>query len=180
MNWKDLGKKVAQAAPLLGGALGGPGGAAIGGLIASAFGGDPNDPEALAAKIQNDPQSAIKLREIETRHKERLEELALDRHKADLDAETKRHEASQETIRAEAEHGTDYVKNTRPKIARLSFYAGTLYALVSAAAALITLALHGDSSQMFPDPTLLGTLYGPAGFYMTMRSVDAFSRKGKT
>lgn len=100
--WSKLGGWVADAAPLLGGAIGGPGGAALGGMIASAFGGDPNDPEDLMSKVQADPQAAVKLREIELHHKARLEEIAVQR-AINLEAEdTKRIQAVNETMRAEA------------------------------------------------------------------------------
>jgi hypothetical protein len=175
--WQQLGKTVAKYAPLLGGALGGPGGAVLGQLVAGAFGVEAT-PQAIEQAITQDPQAALKLQEIQTRHKERLEELALERHKADLAAETARHGESQATIRHEAQHGTDYVKETRPKIARLSFYAGAGYVILSEAARMI--AKLNDADLPGTDTTLLATLFGPVGFYMTMRSVDAFTAKGKS
>ena len=79
MNFVDLGKQIAiLGAPLLGGAVGGPLGAGLGGIIASALGGDPNDPDDLYKRIQADPGAAVKLREIELTHKTRLEEIALE------------------------------------------------------------------------------------------------------
>ncbi|MGL5219590.1 MAG: hypothetical protein ACRC8G_08950 [Plesiomonas shigelloides] len=78
MNWKDLGKQVASAAPVLGAALGGPVGGAAGALIASVFGVE-NTPDAVDKAIKADPESAIKLRELEQRHIERLTELENDR-----------------------------------------------------------------------------------------------------
>jgi hypothetical protein len=65
MDLAELGKTVAKFAPTLGALLPVPGGAAIGAAIASAFGGDINKPEELAAKVQVDPQAAIKLAEIQ-------------------------------------------------------------------------------------------------------------------
>ena len=38
MDWSDVGGEVAKYAPLLGTALGGPAGGAIGALVAKAFG----------------------------------------------------------------------------------------------------------------------------------------------
>ncbi len=176
--WKDLGSTVAEFAPLLGGAIGGPGGAAIGGLVASVFDVDPANPSAMMQAIKQDPQSAVKLREIEVRHKERLEALALDRHKADLEAETTRHAESQATIRAEAEHGTDFVKETRPKLARASGYATVGYCLVAEAARLITEALGGTLAGA--DVAVAAILFSPCGTYMTMRTFDGFSGKGRS
>ena len=40
MNWMDIGKQAIQmGAPILGGALGGPAGAAVGAWVAGQFGG---------------------------------------------------------------------------------------------------------------------------------------------
>lgn len=78
MNWKDIGKQVASAAPVLGSALGGPVGGAAGALIASVFGVE-NTPDAVDKAIKADPESALRLRELEQRHIERLTELENDR-----------------------------------------------------------------------------------------------------
>lgn len=74
MNWKDLGKQVASAAPALGAVLGGPVGGAAGALIASVFWVE-STPDAVEKAIKADPESAIKLMELEQRHIERLTEL---------------------------------------------------------------------------------------------------------
>lgn len=65
MSWSDVGSKVAQFAPLLGTALGGPGGAAIGALVAKAFGSDAT-PESVLAAVESDPLAAVKLAQVET------------------------------------------------------------------------------------------------------------------
>lgn len=71
-DWKELGKKLAGLGlPLLGGALGGPGGAAVGSLIASTL-GTTDDPKAIFKHINLGPGEHLKLREIETRHVEFL------------------------------------------------------------------------------------------------------------
>ena len=77
MDWKSLGKEVASAAPILGGVLGGPGGAAAGTLIASLFGVKADDPDAMSAAIKADPMAAVKLRELELNHQIQLEGLLL-------------------------------------------------------------------------------------------------------
>jgi hypothetical protein len=89
MNWKDIGRIAASAAPILGGVLGGPAGAAVGGVVAAAFGTDAT-PDAVAKALKNDPQAALKLREIELRHKERLEELMIERGRVELEEERAR------------------------------------------------------------------------------------------
>ena len=76
-TFNDVGKLIAQSAPLLGGALAGPAGATIGSLIAAKFGGDSHQPDALHHLIQADPQAALKLKELELEHQLALQQLAL-------------------------------------------------------------------------------------------------------
>lgn len=83
MDWKDIASAVGKTAPLLGTALGGPAGAAIGSLVAAAL-GTASTPDDVNAALVADPAAAIKLRELEMAHQVRLQELALDATKAEL------------------------------------------------------------------------------------------------
>lgn len=74
MDWKDVGKAISKAAPILGGIIGGPIGAAAGGaasLIASCF-GVGEDPAAVMEAIKADPNALVRLREIEQEHQAEL------------------------------------------------------------------------------------------------------------
>ena len=76
MDWSDVGKKIISVgAPLLGGALGGPAGAAIGKVVASQFGLTEASPNKVIEAITADPEARLKLTELEFRHSERLIEL---------------------------------------------------------------------------------------------------------
>jgi len=83
MDWKEVGKKIAKAAPLLGKVVGSfvPGASAVGagiGLLASAFGVTEEDtPEQVLEKIQADPEWMVKLKEIEARHEVELQQLTI-------------------------------------------------------------------------------------------------------
>jgi len=70
-----LAHSVAKAAPLLGSALAGPQGAAVGQLIAAKFGGTWEQPDALQHLIQNDPEAQVKLKQIEMDHAVELQRL---------------------------------------------------------------------------------------------------------
>ena len=83
MDWSDLGKTIAGFAPLLGGVVGGPAGAGIGSIIASAFGAE-DEPSAIAKAIASDPEAAIKLKKIELDNKVDLERIALEVVKTEL------------------------------------------------------------------------------------------------
>lgn len=76
MKWSDLGETIAGFAPLLGSVVGGPAGGAIGSVIASAFGVE-GKPDQIAQAIKNDPNAAVKLRQIEVDNKTELEKIAV-------------------------------------------------------------------------------------------------------
>ena len=76
MDWSDVGNKIISVgAPLLGGALGGPAGVAIGQIVASQFGLTEASPDKVLEAITADPEARLKLTELEFRHSERLIEL---------------------------------------------------------------------------------------------------------
>ena len=105
MSWKNLGETVAQFAPLLGAALPIPGGAALGSIIASVFGGDANDPKSLSRAIQANPEAAVKLKQIETEHKTELERIAMQRMANELAADTARIDSVNKTMQVESSRG---------------------------------------------------------------------------
>lgn len=79
MDWKDVGAKIANVAPVLGGAVGGPAGAVAGKaikLIAGALGCEEK-PAAVVSALQANPDALLKLKELETRHKEEIYRLTI-------------------------------------------------------------------------------------------------------
>ena len=140
MDWKEVGKKVASLGlPLLGTAIGGPGGGAIGAVVASALGLEDDNPELVAEALKQDPNAAIKLQEIQTRHKEALEEIAFKKFKAGLDTEiaieqevTKRGDTTQQTMRAELQADSGYRAGWRPLFGYITALGtgGLLFSLV--------------------------------------------------
>ena len=81
MDWKEIGRTAASVgAPLLGGALFGPAGSVIASIISGKFGVSPDaTPDQVLTAIKGDPDAALKLRQIETTHVERLQELENER-----------------------------------------------------------------------------------------------------
>lgn len=80
MDWNKVGQVVKQGAPLLGTILGGPLGAAAGGvvsLVCSALGIKEETPDAVMAAIQGNPDAMLKLRELELANQSELAKLAL-------------------------------------------------------------------------------------------------------
>jgi hypothetical protein len=89
MEWKDIAGTVTKSAPMLGTLLGGPVGGAIGGvisLIGSALGLSPAEttPDKVSHMLSVDPQAAVKLAEIESTHKIRIQELLLEQNRIAL------------------------------------------------------------------------------------------------
>lgn len=120
------------------------------------------------------PEALVELKKIEVR----IAEIERDREANRLNADTAQFGQANETIREELKQGDDYVKHTRPMMGRVSLFAGIAYILL--AEVVSRLAMLNGKSITGADVAVAGTLLGPAGFYMTMRSVDAFSRMGKS
>ncbi len=102
MDWKDIATKVAQVgAPILGTLVGGPAGAAVGTMIASALGAEPT-PEAVAVALAN-PDAAVKLREVEARRQVELHGLLVQAEAHRLAAESAQIASVNATMQAEAQ-----------------------------------------------------------------------------
>lgn len=82
MNWSSIKETVAKFAPLAGTLLGGPAGPAIGALISSALGSE-NTPEAVMQSLAN-PESILKLKELESNERKHLLEMQLQTLQAEL------------------------------------------------------------------------------------------------
>ena len=76
MNWSDIGSIVGRAAPIVGTLLGGPAGAAVGALVASAL-NVSNDPDAVNAALAASPDAMIRITELQTNARVQLEQLAV-------------------------------------------------------------------------------------------------------
>ncbi|MDR0478503.1 MAG: hypothetical protein LBH31_01590 [Burkholderiaceae bacterium] len=92
MDWKDVAGVVSKAAPIVGGILGGPAGAAVGGLVATALGTQAT-PDAVSAALLADPQAALKLKELEVNSKVQLQQLAVTAEQNRLQASTAQYAA---------------------------------------------------------------------------------------
>lgn len=100
MNWSDISKTVGGIAPLLGTLLGGPAGAAIGGLVSTAL-GVANTPDAVSQAIAANPGAAAALIQTQADNKVKLQELVVSAEKNRLDAETAATTAVNTTMQAE-------------------------------------------------------------------------------
>lgn len=160
MDWKELGKKVMQVgAPLVGTALGGPGGGAIGAMVAGLFGADPEDPADIAAKIAGDPEAQLKLVELQHKHKERLEELVIEKARVDQDAERMRlaDVASARSRQTESEKAVGK-RDINLYVLAYLFVAGYFLTIVVMVAGVATGKIPSDIPQAVV--MLIGSLFG--------------------
>lgn len=73
-DWTKVGRAVADSAPILGSLLGGPAGGAAGALIASTL-GTASDPEAVLERIKQDPDTLLKMKQLESDERKYLLEM---------------------------------------------------------------------------------------------------------
>jgi len=149
--------------------LGGPAGAAIGGVVAAAL-GVQNHPTAIERALQTDPQAAVKLAELESN-------IEMVKIQAERDVQV----AQEETHQAALNQNDLYTKQTRPKIARQSWGAALSYAVLTVFGQLGGSVYNAnieagskalELAMISFDPLVFGTLAGPAVWYQGMRSID--------
>ncbi|MDX9916036.1 MAG: 3TM-type holin [Sphaerochaeta sp.] len=161
-DWKQVGKRIAtMGASVLGTAVAGPaGGAGLGGLVASLFGADPEDPADVLSRMQLDPQAAVKLRELELRHVERIEEIQLDTLKLRLSHATSSIQAVNKTMQVEAtsEHWAQW--GWRPF---WGFISGTAFFIVCAFVCYL-----GYQAIVLKDGTAFGQIPLVIGSFTTL------------
>ena len=158
LEWKDIADAVGRTAPLLGTLLGGPAGAAVGALVASAL-GTGADPDAVAKEIAANPEAALKLREIEARRQIDLQGLAVDWAQAEMQAAAQATGSVNSTMQAEAaaEHWPTY--SWRPAIGfavALAVVGSVLTVFAAYGAALP----NGKSDGLAAMPGILAALAG--------------------
>lgn len=163
MDWKDISQAVGKAAPLLGTLLGGPAGAAVGGLVASALGTD-NTAEAVSTALAN-PDALVKLKQIEADRASRFQELVADQAKAEMAASVQNAQDINKTMQAEAaaDHWPTY--SWRPFI-------GFMFGAYIASLWLLPL-LHVTPATLTPDMTLaIGGILGVASWFRGKMQAD--------
>jgi len=109
MEWKDLTNTISKFAPLIGTAIGGPAGAAVGALVSATLGTD-NDPSVVQQALVSNPDIALKLAQLEADQRVQLQTLIVSAEQNRLSAETAQLGAVNATMQTEAtaEHWPTY------------------------------------------------------------------------
>jgi hypothetical protein len=169
--WDKVKDFIGGNAPVIGSLLGGPAGGAAGALVASWLGVE-NDPNKILEKLQTDPNAMIAIKQMESDERKQLRELQFQAEMAKLKDQQHQHEQQQETIRTGDTAEDEYVRRTRPKIARRSFYFGAIYIGVMEALNAFDVGT-GASWEM------AGIILSPVWAYMGFRTIDGFGSKFK-
>ncbi|MDW7746569.1 3TM-type holin [Halomonas sp.] len=174
-SWKDAVDKVAQVAPAVATALGGP---AAGGITAGAARmvtgllGVENTPEGLLGAL-DDPAKLAELKRIDAEHRRELEKLRLEAEAAQAQEATKRLAEINQTIRAEAASNDAFVRRWRPTFGYLVAIA---WAVMSLAIAWSIVSQPGQAGTVAQAITALTPMWSVAlailGINVSKRSQD--------
>lgn len=150
MDWKDIAGLVGKAAPILGTVLGGPAGAAVGGLVAAAL-GVGNSPDEIQKAIATDPEAALKLATLEIEHKTKLQQMLYEHADKMLEAGTAGIQADVDDRKSarEASVQGDTTKHV--------FWLSVILIAVTLSAEIVAM-FHGVSENA--DPLIVGRVLG--------------------
>lgn len=145
MGWKDVGgwikDNAGTGAQLVGSLLTGnvPGAVAAGvSLVSGATGTD--DPDKALQALQNDPQAAVRLRELYLQNEADVRRHIETMHRMELEDDQARHQTTQETVRAGDKAEDPFVRRTRPAQSWLSLVSAIAYVFTSDAPDLMVLS----------------------------------------
>lgn len=176
MNWSDIASTVGKFAPMIGTVLGGPGGLAIGSIVASALGVE-NTADAVAKELAANPEAAIKLREIESNERLKLQELAVQQAGNEMNAAAQAAESVNKTMQAESasEHWPTY--SWRPAIGfavALNVIASSV--LVLAVFVPVMFGVAAAAGAVAQLPMALGGLAGINGTVLPILGIASWFR----
>lgn len=164
MNWKDIAPTLGSIAPILGTLLGGPAGAAVGGLVASALGTGAS-PDEVSQAIATNPDAAVKLKQIEKDRQVELQGLLVQHAANQMANETQQLQSVNQTMQVETKAEHWWSSGWRPYI---GFAFGTY--IVS----LFALPLFGKTPVVLStDITLaIGGILGVASWFRGKAQAD--------
>jgi hypothetical protein len=122
MDWKDIAGIVGKSAPMLGTLIGGPAGAAVGALVASAL-GTGSTPDEVSQALATSPDAAVKLRQIEADRTVKLQEL-VEQHAATVIAAQTAQLQTEAADRADARKTQVQMRSLVPAILAVGVTAG--------------------------------------------------------
>lgn len=159
MNWSDIGGLVGRAAPIVGTLLGGPAGAAVGALVASAL-NVPNDPDAVSVALAGNPDAMVRVQELQLTARVELEKLA-------VQAETVRLQAAGAQYAAEAAD-RDSARQLAAKQPNDLVRPTLTFIMLGGSLFIVVAVLVGWATDVIKDPTAALTVGTVLGLWLGM------------
>lgn len=159
MNWSDIGGIVGRAAPIVGTLLGGPAGAAVGALVASAL-NVPNDPDAVNVALAGNPDAMVRVQELQLSARVELEKLA-------VQAETVRLQAAGAQYAAEAAD-RDSARQLAAKQPNDLVRPTLTFIMLGGSLFIVVAVLVGWATDVIKDPTAALTVGTVLGLWLGM------------
>lgn len=175
-NWSSIAETVGKAAPQVGALLGGPAGAAVGGMIAAVLGVE-NRPDAIATELKSNPEALLKIKQMESDERVKLAQLKADAEKAALEAETSVTTEVNKTIQAEAaaEHWPTYT--WRPFIGFIFGINLLIAGLTTAAIYIAVMFGNGTAAAALSTlPAMIGALGAVNGAALPILGIASWFR----
>lgn len=179
MNWSDVGEwlkeNAAPGAALVGSLLTGnvPGAVAAGvAMVSSATGA--GDPDKVFAQLQTNPETLLRLKELAYQNEASIRNHIQSMAELELKDKQVEHHETQETIRSGDNAEDEYVRHTRPMIARQSWYATAIYVIGFEGLKATGLFSVGAVAE------LSAFLLAPAAAYLGFRSLDKWRLSSKS
>ena len=174
MSWKKVGgwlkENAGTGTALIGSLLTGnvPGAIAAGAALVSGATGTDNPDQALSI-LQSSPESMLKLKELYYQNEQSVRQHIETMELAKLKDQQDEHQETQKTIRGGDTATDEYVRRTRPRMARQSWNATVAYCL----GCLVYSAIEpGDIFNVY----VASVLSAPAWGYLGFRTGDKFSQ----
>lgn len=175
MNWSEVGgwlkENAGTGAALVGSLLTGnvPGAVAAGvALVSSATG--TNDPVKAMEALQTNPETLLKLKELAFKEEDSIRNHIRAMEEMRLKDDQAAHEQQQETIRGGDKAEDEYVRHTRPMMARQSWYATMAYVIGFEGLKAVEVFKTGATWD------LAMIIIAPAAAYLGFRSLDKFTK----
>lgn len=175
-NWRKVGDwlkdNATDGAALVGSLLTGnvAGAVAAGiGMVSSATGGDK--PSEVLARLQNDPSTVIRLKEIALEEQKSIREHIETIERLKIEDAQLEHSETQKTIRAGDQSSDEKIRLVRPAMAKQSWLATIAYCIGC-------FAVQAINERIIFDILIAATLSAPAWAYLGLRTIDK-ARGGK-
>lgn len=159
MNWSDIGGIVGRAAPIVGTLLGGPAGAAVGALVASAL-NVPNDPDAVNVALAGNPDAMVRVQELQLTARVELEKLT-------VQAETVRLQAAGAQYAAEAAD-RDSARQLAAKQPNDMVRPALTFVMLGGSLFVVVAVLIGWATEAIKDPVASLTIGMVLGLWLGM------------